>query len=117
MKTSSFNHIGHRLLNGTPVPEAVSIAAKAPVWFKGRQYKKLAPKYTFFKKYKEDGDEEYYTVQYYKEVLDKLDPQEVFDELGEDAILLCYEKSNKFCHRHLVSAWLNQNLGLNITES
>ncbi len=32
---------------------AVSIAAKCPDFYEGREYKKLAPKYWFFKKYKE----------------------------------------------------------------
>jgi hypothetical protein len=35
-------------------PNAVSIAAKAPEWYKGKEYKKLAPKYWFFVKYKDD---------------------------------------------------------------
>ncbi len=116
MKTSNYSHLGHRLLNGVPVPNAVSIAAKAPFWYKGREYKKLAPKYGFFKKYKLDGDEEYYTKQYYKEVLDKLDPQKVYEELGEDAILLCWEKPGQFCHRHIVAKWLEKALGITIKE-
>ena len=58
---------------------AVSIAGKAPSWYLGREYKKLAPKYSFFKKYKEDGDTEAYTESYYAEVLDKLDPKTVLD--------------------------------------
>ena len=97
-------------------PNAVSIAGRAPTWYKGREYKKLAPKYWFFKKYKEDGDEKFYTEQYQKEVLDKLDVQTVFNELGEDAILLCWESPEKFCHRHLVANWLNKNLDIKVTE-
>ncbi len=38
----------------------ISICGKAPDWYKGIQYKALAPKYWFFKKYKEDGDAEFY---------------------------------------------------------
>lgn len=95
---------------------AVSIAGKCPPWYTGREYKKLAPKYWFFKKYKEDGDKEFYTEQYQKEVLDKLDPQEVYNELGEDAVLLCWEVSNRFCHRHLVARWLEKELGIEIKE-
>ena len=94
--------------------KAVSISGKSPVGFIGREYKKLAPKYWFFKKYKEDGDQEFYTKQYEKEVLSLLDPKKVLEDLGEDAILLCYEKEG-FCHRHLVSKWLNEN-GIQCTE-
>src|SRR4030043_2269486 len=92
-------------------PNAVSIAGKAPLWYNGREYKKLAPKFWFYKKYKEDGDEVFYTVQYYEEVLNKLDPKTVFMDLGENAVILCWEASGKFCHRHIVAEWLIKNLG------
>jgi len=95
---------------------AVSIAGKCPTWYKGREYKKLAPKYWFFIKYKQDGDKEFYTKQYQKEVLDKLDPQQVYEELGENAVLLCWEKSGDFCHRHLVASWLENELGIKVDE-
>ena len=95
---------------------AVSIAGKCPTWYKGREYKKLAPSYWFFKKYKEDGDKQFYTEQYQKEILDKLDPQQVYEELGKDAVLLCWEKSSDFCHRHIVSSWLMKELGIEIKE-
>lgn len=97
-------------------PNAVSIAGRAPDWYTGRQYKKLAPRIWFFKKYKEDGDEAFYTEQYQKEVLDKLDPKEVFLELGDNAILLCWETPGKFCHRHLVAKWLEEKLGISVLE-
>lgn len=97
-------------------PKAVSIAGKAPDGFKGREYKKLAPKYWFFIRYKQDGDEKFYTAQFQAEVLDKLDPKSVLEDLGEDAVLLCYEKPGKFCHRRLVAKWLEENLGIEVKE-
>jgi uncharacterized protein (DUF488 family) len=97
-------------------PNAVSIAGKAPEWYKGRQYKKLAPKYWFFKKFKEDNDIVFYTEHYYKEVLDLLDPLEIVQELGENAVILCWEASDKFCHRHLVAEWLQKHLNIEIKE-
>jgi uncharacterized protein (DUF488 family) len=98
------------------LPNAVSIAGKAPDWYTGREYKQLAPKYWFFKKYKDDGDEKFYTEQYKKEVLDQLDPKKVFEELGENSVILCWEKSGKFCHRHLVAEWFKEKLGIEVTE-
>jgi len=95
---------------------AVSIAGKCPDWYHGRQYKVLAPKYWFFKKYKEDGDIAFYTEQYQKEVLDQLDAKQVFEELGENAVLLCWEKSGSFCHRHLAAAWLEKQLNIEVKE-
>jgi len=114
MKTSYFAKSANH-------PNAVSIAGRAPDWYKGRQYKKLAPKYWFFKRYKDEwdekcGDQNFYIEQFQKEVLDKLDPIEVAEELGNDAILLCWEKPDKFCHRHLVSKWLSEHLNIKIKE-
>lgn len=44
-----------------------------------------------------------------------LNPNDILKELGEDAVLLCYEKPGDFCHRHLVSQWLNEN-GIRCSE-
>jgi hypothetical protein len=97
-------------------PNAVSIAGKCPDFFNGREYKKLAPKFWFFMKYKNDGDKDFYTEQYYKEVLSRLDPKQVYEELGENAVLLCYERPNSFCHRHIVADWLEKELGIKVKE-
>lgn len=91
----------------------VSICGKAPDWYKGVEFKKLATKYWFFKKYKEDHDEDFYTVSFVKEVLGALSQQELIKELellsgGKDVCLLCYEKPSDFCHRHIVSDWLKE---------
>jgi len=95
---------------------AVSIAGKCPDFYKGREYKKLAPKFWFFKLYKQNKDSILYTKCYQKEVLDVLDPEIVYNELGPDAVLLCWEKPGKFCHRHLVAKWFEKELGIKITE-
>jgi uncharacterized protein (DUF488 family) len=91
---------------------AVSIAGKPPAWYSGKQYKKLAPKYWFLKKYKDDGDKDFYIEQFKKEILEPLDPKKVYEELGENSILLCWEKPGDFCHRHLVAEWLSSNLNI-----
>ena len=92
----------------------ISICGKAPDWYKGLQYKKLAPKYSFFSVWKETHDNEYYITNFKKEVLEKLDIKNVIAELtklsdGKDIVLICYEKPTDFCHRFLVSDWLNKN--------
>jgi hypothetical protein len=56
-------------------PKAVAITIKRPQFYKGRHYPKLAPKPWFLKKYKKDKDENFYIEQYYKEVLNKLNPK------------------------------------------
>jgi uncharacterized protein (DUF488 family) len=48
--------------------------------------------------------------------LSKLDPQKVFSDLGQDAILLCWEKPGEDCHRRLVAEWLEGLLGIKVPE-
>jgi uncharacterized protein YeaO (DUF488 family) len=105
----------------------VSICAKAPEWYTGIQYKKLAPTYEILMKYKKDHDKDSYIEHFQKEVLDKLNSsQVVLDLLGlvgnfkglnyyPDIALVCYEKPTDFCHRHLVADWLNVN-GFEVKE-
>ena len=107
----------------------VSICGKAPNWYKGLQYKKLAPKYDFFMEWKKNHDNDYYIEHFQFEVLDKLNVIRVLSELqmcvqkemkkiwihpfydNKDChiALICYEKPSDFCHRHLVSKWFNKN--------
>ena len=92
----------------------ISICGKAPNWYEGLQYKKLAPKYEFFMKWKENHDNDYYDRCFQELVLNKLEPMEVYQELcslakSDDIALICYEKPTDFCHRHLVADWLNEN--------
>lgn len=117
----------------------VSIAGWPPEWYTGRQFKKLAPKWNFFSTYKEELKsiekrfekgfitesqkriligcaEKTYVYHYYKQVLDYLDPKQVYEELGADAVLLCWETPEKFCHRHIVAEWLSKALGIEILE-
>ena len=97
----------------------ISICGKAPDWYTGLQYKKLAPKYDFFMEWKKNHDNEYYIKCFNEQVLSKLNATDVILDLsricycfnvGEcDICLICYEKPTDFCHRHLVADWLNQN--------
>jgi len=95
--------------------KAVSIAGKAPEWYVGEEYTTIAPKYWFFKKFKEDGDKEFYKEQFQKEVLDLLDPKKVYEYL-KDSILICWERRGKFCHRRLVAEWIQKNIGVEVLE-
>lgn len=93
----------------------ISICGKAPDWYKGLQYKKLAPKYNFFMKWKENHDNDYYIKCFNKQVLNKLSAHMIITELyalsnGKDVALICYEKPSDFCHRHLVANWLNEHM-------
>ena len=97
----------------------ISISGKALDWYKGLQYKELAPKYGFFMEQKKNNNKDYYIEHFQKEVLDGLDATEVildfsrmdygFNVRENDIVLICYEKPSDFCHRHLVANWLKQN--------
>lgn len=95
----------------------VSIARFAKFW-DGDTYSKLAPPAEIIK----IKDEALYTKIYYEKVLSKLNPQQVFEELGDNSVLLCYEKyadieqGTTFCHRRMVAKWLEDNLGIKVDE-
>ena len=53
------------------------------------------------------------------EILNKLDKEEVLkflDSFETDIILLCYEKSGDFCHRHIVADWIESELKKRVEE-
>ena len=90
--------------------------------YKGECYSKLAPKLSFWKewhnnigKIDEEKNNRYYVQEYWDQVLSKLDPREVFNDL-DGSVLLCYESNTKFCHRHIVSAWFEILLDVKISE-
>ena len=90
--------------------------------YQGKCYPKLAHKFSFWKiwhenigKIPEMENNKFYIEEYWKQVLSKLDPEEVYKEL-DNSILLCYEPNFAFCHRHIVSAWLEITLGIEVLE-
>ena len=106
--------------------------------FEGRAFRKLSP-YCFFRKWKEKeveielqlkngkiskdtytslkkANEDDYIQKFYERVLSPLNPKEVYETLGKDAVLLCFEKPTEFCHRFLVAGWLELNLNIQIDE-
>ena len=92
----------------------IAICGKSPEWYKGLEYKVLAPKYWFFKIWKETHDNDFYIENFNKEILDLVDPDKVVLRLkqlsnSDNIALICYEKPEDFCHRHLVAGWLNDN--------
>lgn len=60
-----------------------------------------------------EEDKEKYIDEFTKK-LNSLDFEKVKQELnklshGKDIVLLCYEKPEDFCHRHLVAEWLRSH--------
>lgn len=90
--------------------------------YNGKVYSKLTPKKSFWEvwhnnigKLSSEENNKYYVEEYWKEVLSKLDPESIYNELN-GSILLCYENNTDFCHRHIVAAWFELLLEKTIPE-
>ncbi len=105
MKTSNFFKNGRH-------PKAVAISRGVPKWYKGRRYLKLAPSWELIR----IKNPKKFTQLYHKHILNHLDPEVIYKELGQDAILLCWEKPGEFCHRRVVARWLEEKLGIEVPE-
>lgn len=63
---------------------------------------------------KKTRDNHFYVRSFDEQVLSKLNAKQVYDELtamtlSADIALVCYEKPESFCHRHLVANWFREN--------
>jgi len=71
----------------------------------------VVPSWDLVKRYK-DGeiDENEYTMEYVA-MLDnnEADILRYILELPDGAVLCCYEAPGKFCHRHVLAAWLEEH--------
>lgn len=98
----------------------VSISRGVPKGYDGLCYAALAPHWETVSGYKKNASanpaywEKWYDEQYRQTVLDKLEPDKVAAELqemvgeGKTPVLVCYEKSEDFCHRKLVAQWFGR---------
>ena len=87
-----------------------------------RCYRPLVPGGWF----RDPMDEATWVDRYETEVLSRLDPKVVLHDLtimaaGRPAVLLCWEPApappaDAWCHRGLVSKWLQEHLGLDVPE-
>ena len=90
--------------------------------YNGECYLALAPKESFFRIWRNNtgkidqlDNNKYYINEFYHQILEELDPQDIYNQL-DNSILLCYEDNNEFCHRHLVAAWLELFLDIKVPE-
>lgn len=94
------------------LPQAVAISQGVPRGWKGRRCLALAPPWALVK----ERDEAKFRAGYESVVLSGLDAAAIAQELGDGAILLCWEAPGKFCHRMLVAEWLRDQLGIEVKE-
>jgi len=88
---------------------AVAVSCGVPRWFRGRRMPALAPE----RKMISEPEETY--RPYYAGLLAALDVHAIAAELGDGAILLCWEKPGEFCHRQMIADWLRA-AGHTVTE-
>jgi len=111
METSYFSHPGI-----SSDPRAVSIARYTPRWWgKGRRFIRLAPSTALLHATKNGLPWPEYIRRYKEEVLSILDPALIYAEL-QNSILICYERDPRECHRSLVASWIEQAVGVTVSE-
>ena len=99
----------------------ICVAGYAPKFFydtpNARFYPDLAPRKSWFLEWRNKHlSNDWYIERYNETVLDKLNPLKVVEELGNNAVMLCYEKPGDFCHRHLIADWIAKNTGIQVDE-
>ncbi len=89
--------------------------------FVNYEYKSLAPNWKLYENFKTKKISEDQFITAYKEQLESMNPNKVFEDLntlvsGLEPILMTDGSKKKFCHRHLVAEWLENELGIIIEE-
>lgn len=82
----------------------------------------LAPNQSILTAYKNKEINEKEYTKLYKRQLNDLNADRIYKKIidmtydSDNVILLCYEKSNTFCHRHLIGKWFHTKLGIAVNE-
>ena len=85
------------------------------------EYKALAPNWRLWDNFKKKKISEDKFIIEYNNMLKDLTPKHVLEHLnfltgGIEPILMCKPAKTKFCHRHLVADWLENETGIIIDE-
>jgi hypothetical protein len=103
--------------NPSLLDRAVPLSNGVPDGWNGKgRYWSLVPEWEAVQALKSNGDFERFANAYKHFKLKELDPAEVVEAVGEDAILVCWEKDANRCHRSVVAEWLSGYLDEPITE-
>ena len=117
MKTGCFKHIDEEKNNGF-----VSISLyPSKNDFVRYEYKSLAPNWKLFENLKSNNISQEKFIEEFMEQLNSLNAITVFDDLnslvtGFEPILMTNGNKKKFCHRHLVADWLQNELNIQVDE-
>lgn len=92
------------------------------VGFVGKCIPELAPKKEFWKIWHdnigvipEEENNRFYIKNYYDLVLSKVDVIELLKN-EHNPILLCYERGEAFCHRHVLAEYINIKYGIYVKD-
>lgn len=96
-------------------PRAVSIANTSR-WYNVARYLPLVPPWKLVRASRAGKIDPAEFDRLYLQQLRKLDPRRVIAELGDGAILLCWEEHPDDCHRRIVADWLLTELGIVVEE-
>jgi hypothetical protein len=107
MYTSNFANL-QKIVEAGLRPVAISIGL--PKTYTGDREIRLAPTWPMLRMSREEYDKRF------RWILSKLDAEKLYRSLGDDAVLLCYEKHNDWCHRRLVAEWFETELGIVVPE-
>lgn len=90
--------------------------------FNGKAISLLAPKRSFWNEWHNNigkvsfyDNTRYYIQEYYRQVLLKINVIQLLEN-EKEPILLCYEPSSDFCHRHILAEYLNLMYGIEVLE-
>lgn len=99
----------------------ISIARNAPQFYDGVKALNFAPSYALLHSYKSEliNETEYEAV--YREEISKVNLKQTLENIQRlpsehGYVLLCWEKSDSFCHRHILARIIKEQLGIDITE-
>ena len=105
---------------------AVSIARITPVGFDIKVEEFAPEKSTLFNYKNGKINEEQYTKEYTEQLDELFDDgimvntlsrlNDVEKRYNKEVVLLCYEGKEKFCHRHILSKYINDKFNLDIRE-
>lgn len=94
--------------------QKIAISLKVPYNCHCEHYILLAPTKGILTLAREKKFEEY-RKRYYEEILSRMDVKRTYRYLN-NSIILCWERPERFCHRHIVAEWLQAGTGKQIEE-
>ena len=117
MKTGCFKQVDDGYVNGFI---SISLYPSKNEFVK-YEYKTLAPNWKLIENLNKKKITEHQFIKSYEDQLDSLSADKVYEDLvnlvsGFEPIIMTSISKKKFCHRHLVAEWLENELGIIIEE-